>query len=190
MAVLPIVVVPDAVLRRKAKPVERVTKRIQKLIRDMADTMYDAKGVGLAAPQVGVSEQIIVADAGDGLVCLVNPRITSREGAEVDVEGCLSIPDIVGYVERATVIDVEGMDERGRPVRRRLEGMLARIVQHEVDHLHGVLITDIATGIRRTDQDHSEDEKADGDKEEQHEADDAAARSVDPANSDSDVEEM
>lgn len=163
MAVLPIVLVPDPVLRRKAKPVERVTKRIQRLVRDMADTMYDAKGVGLAAPQVGVSEQIIVADDGEGLVCLINPRITSREGTEVDVEGCLSIPNIVGYVERATSINVEGLDERGRPVRRRIEGHLARIIQHEVDHLHGVLITDIATGIRQTDEDDADGEaEADG----------------------------
>src|SRR5690625_3438420 len=152
MAVLPIVKDPADVLRRKAKPVTRVTKRIQKLIKDMADTMYDAKGVGLAAPQVGVSEQVIVADDGEGLVCLINPRITAREGSEVDVEGCLSIPDIVAYVERATAVEVEGMDERGRPVRRRIEGHLARIIQHEVDHLHGVLITDIAASIRRVDE--------------------------------------
>lgn len=152
MAVLPIVIAPAEVLRRKAKPVERVTKRVQKLIRDMADTMYDAPGVGLAAPQVGVSERIIVADAGDGLVCLVNPRIISREGSEVDVEGCLSIPNIAGYVERAAALEVEGLNERGRAVRFRAEGHLARILQHEIDHLDGILFTDIATGLRRTDE--------------------------------------
>lgn len=161
MAVLPIVIEPADVLRRKAKPVTRVTKRIQKLIKDMADTMYDAKGVGLAAPQVGVSEQVIVADDGEGLVCLINPRITAREGSEVDVEGCLSIPDIVAYVERATAVEVEGMDERGRPVRRRIEGHLARIIQHEVDHLHGVLITDIAASIRRVDEEGDDDAESD-----------------------------
>lgn len=151
MAILPIVIAPAEVLRRKAKPVERVTKRVQKLIRDMADTMYDAPGVGLAAPQVGVSERIIVADAGDGLVCLVNPRIISREGSEVDIEGCLSIPNVAGYVERAAALEVEGLNERGRAVRFRAEGHLARVLQHEIDHLDGILFTDIATGIRRTD---------------------------------------
>jgi len=164
VAVLPIVVVPADVLRREAKPVPRVTKRVQKLIRDMADTMYDAKGVGLAAPQVGVSEQIIVADDGEGLICLVNPRIIKRDGAEVDVEGCLSIPGVVAYVNRATTIEVEGLDERGRPVRHELEGHIARIVQHEVDHLHGVLITDIADSVRRVDSaDGAEEEDAERD---------------------------
>lgn len=152
MAVLPIVKVPAEVLRQEAKPVQRVTKRVQKLIKDMADTMYDANGVGLAAPQVGVPEQIIVADDGEGLVCLVNPRITYRSGREVDVEGCLSIPDVAAYVARATEIEVEGLDERGRPVRYRLEGYLARIIQHEVDHLHGILITDIAESVHRADE--------------------------------------
>lgn len=160
MAVLPIVTVPADVLRRKAKPVERVTKRVQKLIRDMAETMYDAKGVGLAAPQVGVSQQIIVADDGEGLIALINPRITRREGAEVDVEGCLSIPDIVAYVERATTIEIEGLDERGRPVRFQAEGYLARILQHEVDHLNGVLITDIAESVRQVEDEEAGEDRA------------------------------
>ncbi|MFO7265165.1 MAG: peptide deformylase [Limnochordales bacterium] len=160
MAVLPIVKVPAEVLRRKAKPVKRVTKRVQKLIEDMVETMYHANGVGLAAPQVGVSEQIIVADDGNGLLCLINPRITYRAGHEVDVEGCLSIPDIVAYVARATEIEVEGLDERGRPVRHRLEGYLARIVQHEVDHLNGVLITDIAESVHRADELEREERRA------------------------------
>lgn len=161
MAILPIVMAPAPVLRRKAKPVDRVTKRVQKLIRDMADTMYDAPGVGLAAPQVGISERIIVADAGDGLVCLVNPRILAKEGSEVDVEGCLSIPNIVGYVDRAAALEVEGLDERGRPVRFRAEGHLARVLQHEIDHLDGILFTDKATGIRRTDEDEEDAERSD-----------------------------
>ncbi len=178
MAVLPIVKVPADVLRRKAKPVERVTKRVQKLIRDMADTMYAANGVGLAAPQVGVPEQIFVADDGEGLLCLVNPKIIKREGSEVDVEGCLSIPNLAAYVNRATLIEVEGLDERGRPVRLRAEGYLARIIQHEVDHLHGVLITDIAESVHHLEDDENEsgdghaadegdDREEDGDEEEE-----------------------
>jgi len=152
MAVLPIVQVPDPVLRKKAQPVERVTKRVQKLIRDMADTMYAANGAGLAAPQVGVSERIIVVDAGDGLVALVNPRIIAAEGSEVDIEGCLSIPKVSVYVERAARVEVEGWDERGRTVRIKADGLLARALQHEIDHLDGILITDKGSPIRRTDE--------------------------------------
>ncbi|HEY8497182.1 MAG TPA: peptide deformylase [Limnochordales bacterium] len=152
MAVLPIVQVPDPVLRKKAQPVERVTKRVQKLIRDMADTMYAANGAGLAAPQVGVSERIIVVDAGDGLVALVNPRILAAEGSEVDVEGCLSIPNVSLYVERAARVEVEGWDERGRTVRIKAGGLLARALQHEIDHLDGILITDKGSPIQRTDE--------------------------------------
>jgi len=148
MAVLDIVQVPDPVLRRPAKPVERVTKRIQKLIRDMADTMYAANGAGLAAPQVGVSERVIVADAGDGLVALVNPRIVSSSGSEVDVEGCLSIPNVTVYVERAAQVEVEGWDERGKTVRIKAEGLLARALQHEIDHLDGILIIDKGTIVQ------------------------------------------
>ncbi len=149
MAVLDIVLVPDPVLRQKARPVERVTKRIQKLIRDMADTMYAANGAGLAAPQVGVSERVIVVDDGNGLVALVNPRLVAAQGSEVDVEGCLSIPNVNVYVERAAQVEVEGWDERGRTVRIKAEGLLARALQHEIDHLDGVLITDKGSPIER-----------------------------------------
>ncbi|OUM96275.1 MAG: peptide deformylase [Firmicutes bacterium ZCTH02-B6] len=152
MAVLPIVQVPDPVLRKKALPVERVTKRVQKLIRDMADTMYAANGAGLAAPQVGVSERVIVVDAGDGLVALINPRIIAAEGSEVDVEGCLSIPNVSVYVERAAKVEVEGWDERGRTVRIKADGLLARALQHEIDHLDGILITDKGSPIQRADE--------------------------------------
>ncbi|HLT58801.1 MAG TPA: peptide deformylase [Limnochordales bacterium] len=147
MAVRKIVLVPDPVLRRPAKPVERVTKRIQRLIRDMADTMYAANGAGLAAPQIGVSERVIVVDAGEGLLALVNPRIVSASGSEVDVEGCLSIPNVTAYVERAAQVEVEGWDERGKTVRVKAEGLLARALQHEIDHLDGILITDKGTVV-------------------------------------------
>lgn len=147
MAVLPIKFVPDPVLSQKAKPVERVTKRVQKLIKDMADTMYDAQGVGLAAPQVGILERIIVVDAGDGLIALVNPRIISHDGREVDVEGCLSIPNVTCYVARAAVVEVEGLDEKGVVRRIQGDGLLARALQHEIDHLNGIVITDIAESV-------------------------------------------
>lgn len=157
MAILPIVLEPTPILRQKAAPVQRVTKRVQKLLKDMAETMYDAPGVGLAAPQVGVSQRIIVADAGDGLISIINPQIVASSGTDVDLEGCLSIPGIQGYVERATEVEVRGLDERGRPLRIRTDGLLARILQHEIDHLEGILITDVATGLRRIDEDEGEE---------------------------------
>lgn len=157
MALLPIRIAPDPVLRKTAQPVKRVTKRVQKLIKDMADTMYDAKGVGLAAPQVGVSERVIVVDVGDGLVALVNPEIVNKDGEEVDVEGCLSLPGLSGYVERAASVEVTGLDEKGRPTRLQAEGLFARALQHEVDHLDGILITDIATSIHEVSEDEPED---------------------------------
>lgn len=160
MAVLPIRLAPDPVLSKKAAPVPRVTKRVQKLIKDMADTMYDAQGVGLAAPQVGVLERVIVVDVGEGLVALVNPKLVAKEGLEVDVEGCLSIPGISCYVERAAEVEVEGWDEKGNVRRIQGDGLLARALQHELDHLDGVLITDIAETIVT-----AEEDSADGDGE-------------------------
>lgn len=110
--------------------------------------MYAAPGVGLAANQVGVLERIIVADPGDErCLVLVNPEIVASEGTDVDVEGCLSIPGVTGYVERALRIRVRGLDERGRPLELDAEGFLARIVQHEIDHLDGVLFIDRATRL-------------------------------------------
>lgn len=149
MAILPIRKEGDPVLRQKAQPVTKVTKRVVKLLQDMEETMYAADGVGLAAPQVGVSERLIVVDVGDGPIHLVNPVLVSSEGTVVDVEGCLSIPGVVGYVDRAQKVTVEGLDLRGR--RRRIEAdeWLARALQHEIDHLDGVLFTDKATGITK-----------------------------------------
>lgn len=150
MAVLPIRLIGDPVLRHKARPVEKVTRRHRKLIEDMEETMYRAPGVGLAANQVGVLERIIVADPGEGpAVALINPRILSAQGSEVDVEGCLSIPGVTGYVERAQRVKVAGLDERGRSVVIEAEGFLARILQHEIDHLDGVLFIDRASRIVR-----------------------------------------
>lgn len=156
MAVLPIKVVPDPVLSRRAAPVERVTRRIQRLIKDMADTMYDAPGVGLAAPQVGVSKRVIVVDVGDGPIALVNPRVIKEDGLEVDVEGCLSIPGVTCYVERAASVEVEGLDEKGVLRRVQGDGLLARALQHELDHLDGILMTDIAESIVPVDEDTEE----------------------------------
>lgn len=148
MAILKIVKDPDPVLRRKAEPVTQVTKRIRRLIKDMLETMYSADGVGLAAPQVGVSERVIVVDIGEGPVALINPEISKASGKEIDVEGCLSIPGTFGYVERAQEVVVNGLNETGRSTRIKAEGLLARALQHEIDHLEGVLFIDHALEIQ------------------------------------------
>ncbi len=147
MALLPIRKHPDPVLRQRAKPVERITRRHRKLIEDMRQTMYEAPGVGLAANQVGVLERVIVVDPGDRFMALINPEIVEHHGVDVDVEGCLSIPGVTGYVERAAMVRVRALDERGRPVELEAEGYLARIIQHEVDHLDGVLFIDKASRL-------------------------------------------
>lgn len=149
MAILPIRKEGDPVLRQKAQLVPKVTKRIVKLLQDMEETMYAADGVGLAAPQVGVSERLIVVDVGDGPIHLVNPVLVAAEGSVVDVEGCLSIPGVVGYVERAQKVVVDGLDMKGRPRRVEAEDWLARALQHEIDHLDGILFIDKATGITK-----------------------------------------
>jgi peptide deformylase len=154
MAILPIIKEGDPVLRLKAKPVGKVTKRVRKLIRDMAQTMYDAPGVGLAAPQVGISERIIVIDIGEGLIALINPEITDVSGSERDVEGCLSVPGVSGYVTRAAKVGVTGSDENGKPVKYEGTGFLARAFQHEIDHLNGVLFIDYLKDKPETGDDH------------------------------------
>jgi len=160
MAVLKIRMEGDPILRQRAKPVQKVTKRHAKLLHDMEETMYAAEGVGLAAPQVGVSERLIVVDDGDGPIHIINPEIIEAEGSVVDREGCLSIPGVAGYVERSERVAVTGLDGRGRPLRLNAEGLLARILQHEIDHLDGILFIDKATSITRSDA--GEEEPAEG----------------------------
>lgn len=147
MAVLEIRLKGDPVLRKKAKPVPKVTKRVAKLLQDMVETMYAADGVGLAAPQIGLSERLIVVDVGDGPIHLVNPELVTGEGSVIDREGCLSIPGVYGYVERFERVVVTGLDAKGKPRRIDAEGWLARALQHEIDHLDGILFIDKATGI-------------------------------------------
>lgn len=147
MAVLQLRYEGDPVLRAKAKPVAKVTKRVVKLLKDMEETMYAADGVGLAAPQVGISERLIVVDVGDGPLHIINPVLERGEGADVDREGCLSIPGVYGYVERFAKVVVSGLDPRGRSLRIEGTGLLARALQHEIDHLDGILFTDKASGV-------------------------------------------
>lgn len=156
MAVLDIVTVPDPVLRRKARRITTVDKDLQKLIDDMIETMREAPGVGLAAPQVGISSRLIVVEYGDDedenaprkLYTVINPEIVeASEETETGIEGCLSVPDLVGEVQRHSRIVVKGLNRFGKPTRIKAEGWLARIFQHEIDHLEGVLYTDLATRI-------------------------------------------
>jgi len=139
VAQLEIVTYPDPILLSEARPVPRVTRRVRRLARDMLETMYAASGVGLAAPQVGVQQRVIVVDVGENPITLVNPEITTAEGEQVGLEGCLSLPDLVGEVRRAEWVVVKGLNRRGKPITVEGEGLLARALQHEVDHLDGIL---------------------------------------------------
>ncbi|BAS27436.1 peptide deformylase [Limnochorda pilosa] len=158
MAVRPIRLYPDAVLRRRGRTVERVTKRLARLAHDMAETMYQANGIGLAAPQVGEAVRLMVVDVGEGLTTFINPTVLERAGTDVDVEGCLSIPGITGYVERPAQVTVEALDLEGRPFRVQAEGLYARAIQHEIDHLNGVLFVDRASRIFREERREGEEE--------------------------------
>lgn len=148
MAVLDIVKAGTPVLKEIAAPVERLDTTIRRLLEDMAETMYAADGIGLAAPQVGRSIRLVVIDIGDGLLELVNPRITFKEGAVVDSEGCLSCPNLFGDVERAETVKIVYRDRRNKQKHLTAKGLLARCIQHELDHLDGILFIDIAESIR------------------------------------------
>lgn len=147
MSVLDIRKAGDPVLKEKAKPVKKVNKMIRALLDNMSRTMREADGVGLAAPQVGVSLRLIILDVGEGLVELINPVIVSSEGCEISTEGCLSIPGIYGEVERFACVTVQGMDREGEPVCINGTGLLARALQHEIDHLEGVLFIERAQSL-------------------------------------------
>ncbi|WP_046226805.1 peptide deformylase [Paenibacillus dauci] len=156
MAIRIIVKEPDEVLHKKAKEVTKITPNVQKLLTDMADTMYDADGVGLAAPQVGILKRAIVVDVGDehGLIELINPEIVASSGEQLGSEGCLSIPALNGEVRRAMEVTVKGLDRNGKEITITGSELLARALQHEIDHLNGVLFTDIAERVydRRLDE--------------------------------------
>ena len=145
MALMPIVRVPDPVLRQKTKKVKKIDAAIQKLVDDMIETMYDAPGVGLAANQVGVSLRICVIDCPDsspGLVVLINPEIVRRSGTTMCEEGCLSLPGYKGDLQRSEKVVVKGLNRDGRPVRYHATGLFAEAIEHEVDHLNGILYFD------------------------------------------------
>jgi peptide deformylase len=162
MTIRDIVTLPDPSLRRKARPVTSFDGDLQNLIDDLIETMRAAPGVGLAAPQVGVSERLIVVEYGDEedeeapkkLYAIVSPelKVTSTE-TEFGVEGCLSVPGLLGEVERSLAVTVKGQNRRGQPMRVKAKGWLARIFQHEIDHLNGVVFTDRAAKVWKPEPD-------------------------------------
>ena len=133
----------DEILRKHSRKVTKFDHRLGVLLDDMADTMYEADGVGLAAPQVGILRRVVVIDVGDGLVELVNPEIISAEGEQAGSEGCLSVPGKRGYVVRPQKVTVKAQDRKGKPFEVTGEGLFARALCHEIDHLDGKLYIDI-----------------------------------------------
>jgi peptide deformylase len=145
MAVLPITTLPDPVLRRKTKRISSIDKGIKKLIADMRETLHAEEGrVGLAAPQVGVSLRatVICLPEDEEDIILINPEVVRRKGRRLVSEGCLSVPGYVGQLYRAETVTAKGIDLNGRPVRIKGEGLLAQALEHEIDHLNGVLYID------------------------------------------------
>lgn len=143
MAILEIKEYGEPILREKALPVEEVAPEILNLIKDMIETMYTASGVGLAATQVGVPKRIILVDEEeDGLIVLINPMIIKSEGEVVAEEGCLSVPDIYSQVKRSSKVTVKALNENGDSIEITKEGLTARALQHEIDHLDGILFID------------------------------------------------
>jgi peptide deformylase len=134
----------DPALRKKSRVVEEVSGKIKDLIEDMIETMYEADGIGLAAPQVGILKRIIVVDLYDetGVKVLINPEIVDKKGEQIEAEGCLSVPDKSGMVRRPMWVKVEGLNENGEKIAIEGEELLARALCHEIDHLDGILFID------------------------------------------------
>ncbi len=151
MAILDILHYPDKRLRKVAKPVEKVDDSIKKLVDDMFETMYTAPGIGLAATQVNVHQQVIVIDISDEKnqpLCLINPEIIAEEGTESCDEGCLSVPDVYETVERSEKVTVKALDQNGDEYTLEAEELLAVCIQHEIDHLKGKLFVDYLSPLK------------------------------------------
>jgi len=152
MALLEILHFPDPRLRKKALPVDKVDDQIRQTVSDMLETMYAAPGIGLAATQVNIQQQIIVLDISEDKnspMCLINPEIVSANGFEEMQEGCLSVPGIFENVERAEEITVQALDEKGKQFSCQADGLLAVCIQHEIDHLEGKLFVDYLSPLKR-----------------------------------------
>ena len=152
MSVLTILEFPDERLRKKAIPVQVVDGKIKKLADDMLETMYLAKGIGLAATQVNIHQRIVVIDVSEGKdnpLCLINPEIIAKDGVEESEEGCLSVPGFFETVKRAERIKVKALDKEGQPIEFEADELLAVCVQHELDHLEGKLFVDYISSLKR-----------------------------------------
>lgn len=150
MAILEVRLYGDPALRRRGAPVAAVTPDITRLLDDLVETMHAEVGIGLAATQVGIEHRMLVVDEGRGIVgAYINPVIVARGGEQLGEEGCLSLPGIFADVARAEWVVVEGLDRNGAPVRRRASHMLARVFQHEIDHLDGILFIDRLDKVTR-----------------------------------------
>ena len=170
MAIRKIVVLgEDEVLRKRSRRVDKFDKRLRTLLDDMAQTMYDADGVGLAAPQVGILKRAVVIDVGDGLIELVNPEILRTEGAVVGAEGCLSIPGRRCTVERPEKVVVAAQNRDGKAIQLEAEGLLAVAMCHEIDHLDGILYVDKMVREIFPDEEAEADGEAETDGEEEGE---------------------
>lgn len=146
MALRTIRVEGDPVLTKISRPVDKITPRIHDLIADMLDTMYEAMGVGLAAPQVGILKRVVVIDVGDGPIILINPEIIEKSGEQTGDEGCLSVPGMSGQVTRPNYVKVKALNEDMEEVVYEGEGLLARAFCHELDHLDGHMYTELVEG--------------------------------------------
>jgi peptide deformylase len=143
MAILTIRTVPDPVLRQKAKRVKAIDKSVRKLINDMQETLRTASGVGLAANQVGQTLRLIVLNVpGNDCKVVINPEVLRRIGSRVVNEGCLSIPGYIGEIKRSELVRVKGQDTRGKEIKLKADGLLAEVLEHEIDHLNGILYID------------------------------------------------
>ena len=165
MATRKIVEIGDEKLRKHAKTVEKFDLRLRILLKDMADTMYKADGVGLAAPQVGILKRVVVVDGGEGLIALVNPEIISAEGEQSGPEGCLSVPGRSGIVVRPERVTVRAQNAHGEPIEVTGEGFLARAFCHEIDHLDGVLYVDPMVREIFPDEEEDGEDEPDGEEE-------------------------
>ena len=160
MALRQIRIMGDEKLEKVCRPLKQVTDRDRELIQDMLDTMYDANGVGLAAPQVGVLKRIVVIDIGEGPIVMVNPEILETSGEQTGDEGCLSVPGMAGQVTRPNYVKVKAMDEDMNEVIYEGTELLARAFCHEIDHLDGKMYTDLVEGeLHRTNYDEDEEEQ-------------------------------
>jgi len=154
MAILHICTYPEEILRQPAEPITEIDEEVVKLVDHMTETMYSAPGIGLAATQVGVAKQLLVADMAprrpeSELIVLINPEIVAAEGEVIFEEGCLSVPDYQAEVKRHEKITVRGLNLKGEEVEIEAEGMLAIVLQHEIDHLNGILFIDRLSKLKR-----------------------------------------